>query len=363
MVIPAVLHVDGGRGWGGGQNQVRLLARALAAEGVVQRCLCPEGSPLAERLRAEGLPVSTVRWQRGLSARAAVAIFREAKSVSLVHTHDAHALQLAIPGARLRGVPIVAARRMTLATRAAKWNRAARVVAISGSVREALLASGVDAAKVRLIHSAIDVAEVQALPPLEPPLRTRLRIPADAFLVGTIGALVPLKGHTLIPEAAARIQGRGSEVRGVHWVIIGEGEARGLIEGTVTQHGGQGRVHLPGSLPDARRALRELDAFVFTSERDALGTSILDAMASGIPVMAAAGPGPAEVLGPVHEATGSTLYPPRQAAALASLVRRVRDDGELRQRMIAAQWRRLEDFRIEHAATATLALYAEVLGS
>lgn len=358
-----VLHVDGGQRWGGGQNQVRLLMRALRERDVTQLCLCPEGSALARRLGEDGLPCTTVRWGRGLSLRAALAIFEQAKSVELIHTHDAHALQLAIPGAQLRGRPIVAARRMTLPTRASKWNRAARVVAISESVRDALRASGVRESRIRLIHSGIDEAELRSLVPLDPPLRQRLRIPADAFLVGTIGALVPLKGHTLIPEAAARIQGRGSDVRGVHWVIIGEGDARGLIEGTVTQHGGQGRVHLPGALPDARRALREFDAFVFTSERDALGTSILDAMACDVPVIAADGPGPSEVLGPVHAETGSTLYPPRHAAALASLVRRLRDDAELRQRMIAVQRRRLESFGIERTAAATLALYEEVLGT
>ena len=349
-MTPTILHVDGGRRWGGGQNQVRLLMRALAERGVAQLCLCPEGSALAQRLREAELPCTTVPWRRGLSMRAALAIFEAAKATSLIHTHDAHSLQLAIPAAAVLRRPLVAARRMTLPTRASKWNRAARVVAISASVADALRASGVREAKIRLIPSAVDAAEVQALPPLDPPLRERLRIPPDAFLAGTIGALVALKGQALIPEAAAL------SAADVHWVIIGEGEARALIERTVMQYGGQGRVHLPGALPDARRALRELDAFVFTSERDALGTSILDAMASDIPVIAAAGPGPAEVLQEVHEATGSALYPPGDAAALAALVQRVRENGALRERMIAAQRRRLESFGIERNAAATLAL-------
>lgn len=351
-----VLHVDGGRRWGGGQNQVRLLMRELEREGVTQLCLCPAGSPLAARLREEALPHVTVAWARSLSLRAVAAIFEHARRAELVHTHDAHSLQLAIPAALLLRRPIVAARRMSLATRASKWNRAARVIAISGVVRDALLESGVDAARIRLVPSGVDRAELESLRPLEPSLRNRLRIGRETFLVGSIGALVPLKGHALIPEAAARLGG-------VHWVIIGEGEARGMLEGTIVQHGGQGRVHLPGALPDARRALREFDVFVFTSERDALGTSLLDAMACDIPVLAAAAGGPAEVLAPVHDETGSTLYPPRDAAALAALVERVRHDGELRQRMIAAQRRRLDDFDITRTAAATRAVYDEVPGT
>lgn len=343
----------GARG-GGGQNQVRLLMRELRGHDVRQRCLCPRGSALEARLRAASLPVIPVPWQGGLDPRALAAIALYTRGADVVHCHDAHALQLALLPALVRGVPIVASRRMVLPTSALKWNRAARVIAITNTVRDALRANGVRADKIRVIHSGIDPAEIAALPPLQPALRARIGVPADAFLVGSVGALVGLKGHALLAAAAAAVPD-------AHWVVIGEGSARPHIEAAAAAHGVQRTLHLPGSLPDARPALRELDLFVFTSTREALGTALLEAMACDIPVIAADAAGPAEVLAPVHAETGAALYPAEDAGALAALVTRVRHDGALRERMIAAQRRRLEDYRIENGAAATLALYREVV--
>lgn len=351
-----ILHVDGGKRWGGGQNQVRLLMRELRRAGVEQACLCPEGSPLAARLREEGLPLVTIPWRRGLSPRALVAIMKHARSADVIHCHDAHSLQLAILPAAVLRRKLIGARRMSMPTSAAKWNRADAVVAVSGAVQDALRASGVLESKIRLVHSGVDVEEVRALPPLSPPLRERLGIPREAYVAGTIGALVELKNHSELAAAAA-------ESPDVHWVIIGDGPARAQLERTIREQGVAGRVHLAGALPDARRALGELDTFVFTSLRDALGTSIIDALACDVPCIAAAAPGPGEVLGPVHAETGCSLYAPGDAAALAAQVEEVRRNGALRARVVAAQRRRLEDFRIEQCAAATLALYEEVMGT
>ena len=66
-----VLHVDSGREFRGGQNQVRLLARELAREsGVEQRLVTRRGSELARRARAEGVAVREVPWSLGLDPRA-----------------------------------------------------------------------------------------------------------------------------------------------------------------------------------------------------------------------------------------------------------------------------------------------------
>src|SRR4051812_20204786 len=77
--VPSVLHVDGGHGWSDGQNQVRLLIRELQAMGLRQQCICPKGSALEERLRGEGLPVSSAPWRTDTDPRALFAIARAAR--------------------------------------------------------------------------------------------------------------------------------------------------------------------------------------------------------------------------------------------------------------------------------------------
>ncbi|HWV58362.1 MAG TPA: glycosyltransferase [Longimicrobiales bacterium] len=350
----AVLHLDSGRVWAGGQNQVRLLMRELAARGVRQLCLCPSGSPLETRLRAESLPVRGIPWRGPADPRAAAAVWRALADHDIVHCHDAHALQIALAATALRQRPVVASRRVHFTTSARKWNRAARVLAISETVRAALLRSGVDADRIRLVPSGIDVDEVRRLPPLEPSLRSRLSLPAGARLVGNIGHLHGYKGQEVIPRAAARLTG-------AHWAIIGEGPKRGELEAATAAEGVGDRVHLTGEIRDARRALAEFDVFVFTSTQEPLGTSVVDAMASGVPIVGADAAGSAEILGPVHAETGASLVPPGDAESLAAAVARVLAEPDLAAKMVAAQDRRLADFRVERTAELTLEQYAELL--
>jgi glycosyltransferase involved in cell wall biosynthesis len=349
-----VLHIDGGRRWGGGQNQVRLLMHELAGHRVEQLCLCPTGSPLAMRLRDEGLPVEPIEWRRGTDFGAFRSISGRLRAFDVVHCHDAHAFQLALLPSKLRRRPILATRRVCFDTRPLKWNQATRVIAISDAVKQTLVSSSVREEKIRIIPSGIDTAEVLALPPLDPPLRSRVGVRPGRFLAGNVGTLLEYKQQTLIPQAAARL-------RDVHWVIVGEGPRRDTIQSAITAHGVGAHVHLTGNIADARRCLRELDVFVFTSIGEALGTSILDAMAAGVPVVASDDAGPAEVLRPVHEKTGASLFRAGDPDAIAHIVRRVRDEPALAPLMASFQRERVEDYHIARTADATMALYEEVV--
>jgi glycosyltransferase involved in cell wall biosynthesis len=349
-----VLHIDGGRYWGGGQNQVRLLMRELSRRHIEQLCVCPIGSPLEARLRRERLPVVGVTWRTGNDPRAFASIARLVRGWMLVHCHDAHALQLAIVPARLARVPVVASRRVCFRTRALKWNLATRVIAISDAVRRNLVDSGVHEERIRKVHSGVDLHELATLEPASPTLRERMGIDRATFLAGNVGTLLGFKHQTMIPRAAVHSDS-------ILWVIVGEGPQREAIERAIEENGVTDRVRLCGALPDARRYLEELDVFVFTSRGEALGTSILDAMARGVPVVAADDAGPAEVLGPVHERTGASLFAADEPGALASAVRRVQEDPALRDRMVACQRQRIQDFRIETTVDDTMGVYAELV--
>ena len=348
-----ILHIDGGTRWGGGQNQIRLLMVQLARNGINQLCLCPSGSPLERQLLAASLPVEGVRWESGADLRVARSIYRHAKTATVLHCHDGHALQLAIAPAWLRRRPVVATRRVHFPAKPGVWNRAIRVIAITEAVKKRLIECEIDADRIRVIPSGIDVAEVRSLPPASPGLRERLIIDRGAFVAGNVGALLDVKNQKLIPRAAAH-------ERNIIWVIVGDGPERGTIEGAIAAHGVTANVRMAGASTDARPYIREFDVFVFTSRGEALGTSILDAMALGIPVIGPDDAGPAEVLRPVHEKTGATLYPLDDAIALAAAVRRTRNDAALRRAMVEAQDVRLQDFRIENTVNAIIALYHEL---
>jgi len=359
--LPAVLHLDAGREWAGGQNQARLLMLGLEQRGVTQRMLCPAGSPTELRCTAEGLPVTGVRWHGPADPRAMLAIGRHLRSLPrpcVIHCHDAHSLQLALVPARWTRTPLVASRRVHYATRPWKWNRADAVVAISGTVEEALVRAGVDARRLHRVHSGVDVDEVRHLPLLDPPLRVRLGVPPDSKLIGNVGHLHGYKGQEIIPRAAALLPRES----GVHWVVVGEGPERGALEDLIARLGVGDRVHLTGRLPDARRALREFDLFVFPSTDEALGTSLLDAMAAGCPALAADAAGPAEVLGPLRPGPAQGgLFPVGDAGGLAARVALLVGDPVQRAQLAAAQAARVRDFSAQAMVEGNVALYRSLI--
>lgn len=354
MREPAVLHLDSSSGWGGGQNQVRLLMRELQRRSIKQLCLCPTDSPLAARLQAEQLPVQTIGWRGGSDPRAMWRIFRALRHYNIAHCHDAHALQVAILPAKLRGAHLIGARRVPFTTSAFKWNRAQRVVAVSHTVKDILVRSGVQPARIRVVHSGTDLQETRGVAPLQPSMRAQRGVADDAFVVANAAYLVSFKGQMVIPPAAALLPD-------VHWFLAGAGPLKEKLEAAIAQHGVADRVHLLGWLPDARQMLLEVDAYVSASTEDGLGNSVTESLALRIPVISADAGGGAEIVRPIQERTGAVLFEPGNSQALAAAVRKLRDP-QIRRAVLTAQDERFRDFAIERTAEQTLAVYGEVLG-
>ncbi len=351
-----VLHLDTARHWGAGQDQVLLLMREIRSQKVEQLCLTPEGSQLAARLRTDALPCHAVPHSWGAGLRFSRAAIRFARNADIVHTHTTNALSAGRWAARWRSLPFLAACREVSPSRAGQWVRADRVVAVSGTVRDALVSGGLDPARIQVIHSGIDGDEIRRLPPMVPSLRDRLALAPDQFLAGAVGSLHTFRNHRLVPQAAAR-------ARDVAWVIIGDGPEQAAIEAAVAAHGVESSVRLVGGLTDPRAALRELDVLISPAEGEAFGTRILEAMVLDIPVLAVDHAGPAEILRPVNAETGIGLFPPGDPDAVAAAVNRLRNEPDLRARVVASQRKRAAAFSIEATGTATVRLYRELTAS
>ncbi|HYK83639.1 MAG TPA: glycosyltransferase [Gemmatimonadales bacterium] len=315
-----VLHVDSGREYRGGQNQVRLLARELGGvPEVVQRVLTRRGSELARRLAAHGVAVWDVPWGPSLDPRALWQLRRALTRFAphVVHAHDSHALQLAHWARRLvergGGAPaLVATRRVDFHVRPRSvWFRADRVIAISEAVKAVLVADGVAGGAIAVVPSGIDPEEVvrAAARPLD--IRARLGVAPGTPLAVNVAALVDHKDQrTLIRAALAARTSRPD----LHWAVAGEGELRRALAAEITRLSLEDRVHLLGYVPEADALIREADVFVMSSKEEGLGSVVLHALALGRPVVATRGGGLPEVVPP------AALVPVGDAAALARKV-------------------------------------------
>ena len=287
-----ILHVDSGREYRGGQNQVRLLTRELArAEGLEQRLVTQRRSELARRVAEHGATVREVPWGPSLDPRALWRLYLEAADFApdLLHAHDSHALQLAYWMRRLSGggpgdPALVATRRVDFhLRRGSVWRRVDHLIAISEAVRAVLVADGIGPRDITVVVSGIDPDEVRraARTPLD--VRARLGLSPDTPLAANVAALVGHKDqHTLIRAAHAARAARAD----LHWVIAGEGELRGSLAAALARLGLADRVHLLGHVPEADALIAEADVLVMSSKEEGLGSVVLHALALGTPVVA-----------------------------------------------------------------------------
>jgi glycosyltransferase involved in cell wall biosynthesis len=346
-----VIHLASGREWRGGQNQVLLLARALAARQDIEQIVVTGQRTLLEaRLREAGVPVRTVRWKAGVSLAALAGTLAEVvRGPSLLHAHDAHAVTIAGVAGLLTGSPYLATRRVDFhLRRPALWRRAARIIAISEAVKRVLVSDGVAADRIVRVHSGIDLEAVRRT--RSGSIRKELGLPPDAPLAVAVGALVEHKDHTTLVAAAAALRDRKPTL---HWAIAGEGPLRGALESQIAAQSLGDRVHLLGQLAEPLRLIAAAEVFVMSSKEEGLGTSVLDAMALDVPIAATAAGGIPEMLDP----GAGLLTPPGDGTALAASVAQILDDADLRAELIRHAQNRVEHFSATAMAEGVLSVY------
>jgi L-malate glycosyltransferase len=315
-----VVHVASGREWRGGQRQVWLLARELQARGLEQTVLTGRDSELARRLTASGVSVRGVTWNAGLDPRVIRSLLRQLRRPVLLHAHDAHALTLTGICGWITGIPYLVTRRVTFPLRNRFfWRRACRIICISRAVTETLVEEGLNPARLVLIPSAYDPA---ASTSRGVDVRTRLKLSSGGQIAVALGALTPEKDHLTLIAAASRLV---RDLPELHWIIVGEGAMKQQISEEIERHRLSGRVHLLEQMDEPHQMLRNADVFVLSSASEGLGSSVLAAMAAGVPVVATRVGGVPDLL----DSGAGLLVDPGNPERLAEAVRRVLSEQEL----------------------------------
>jgi glycosyltransferase involved in cell wall biosynthesis len=157
--------------------------------------------------------------------------------------------------------------------------------------------------------------------------RAELGIGDEDVLVLSVGRLVYQKGHEYLIEAMRSILRDFPRVKAV---ICGEGPLRRQLEAQIDRLGVAASVRLPGNRMDIDRFLRTADIFVLPSRWEGLPVALLEAMDSGLPVVATRVEGVEEV---IQNSAQGLLVPPEDARALADSLKGLIADRELRESM------------------------------
>lgn len=322
-----VLLVDLAKSFGGAE--VRVLTQARALQGRVEDChvVTLAGSELHQRLQAEALPHYPITVGRA-SPRLLLTLrgLMRRGGFSVVDAHNVQSILWGHWAAWLAGVP---GRVSTIHSDFGKeytgWKgalyegvlRLNRLVTRQYiNVTEVLQAKsevGGDGDRSTLIHNAVPVPET-------PPAETdRTLWPewgfADGdFVVGIVARLKPVKGHTYLLEALARLD----DLPHVKLVIVGDGPLRADLEAQAAALGITQRVHFAGFRQDIPQVMQALDVMCLASLSEALPYVVLEAASYARPLLVTSVGGLTTLL---HDRETAVMVPAQDADALAAGIR------------------------------------------
>jgi len=176
-----------------------------------------------------------------------------------------------------------------------RWTlrEADQVVAVSGALKEAMVALGRKRDSIRLIPNGIDIGRFRYVE--RDQARKVLEMPANIPILVSVGALVPAKRHELLIESVAKLQVQHPNLK---LFILGEGSSRSYLERRARELGVSERVQMPGKIPN--EALRQwfaaADVSCLASAREGWPNVVTESLACGTPVVATSVGGVPEIL-------------------------------------------------------------------
>lgn len=358
------LHVDTGRTWRGGQNQVLLTVLGLRAAGHRTALVAHPHGELFKR-SAKGPDLFPIAPKAEIDLRAAWQLSRLLRQLKpdVVHAHDAHAVATTALALLLDGsmctARFVASRRLDFhvgknAFSRWKYRRVDRFICASAVIRSMLINDGVPASRTTVVYEGIDPDYVEAAAQFN--VHAGFWLPMGAPIVGNVAALVPHKGQRYLIDAAALVV---RKVPNARFLIVGEGELRETLQQQIKQLNLEKHVLLTGFRPDVLSLHKAFNLFVMSSVTEGLGTSVLDAMACGRAVVGTRAGGIPEMI--IDGVTG-LLVPTRDAEALASaIVRLLRDSAERNAFGQTGRSRVRERFSAGRMVNETVSVYAELV--
>jgi len=357
------LHIDTARTWRGGQNQVLTTLMGLRALGHRTLLVAHSEGELRQRA-AEGLDLLPLVPRTEMDLTAAWRLSRILKQVKpdVVHAHDPHGVAMAALALSMSTQPakppLLGARRVDLHLKGNslsrwKYRQVDCFICASEAIRQMLVGDGVPPARTVTVHEGIDIERVEHAQPVN--LHAEFWLPHHAPLVGNVAALVPHKGQRYLIEAARIVV---QQVPDARFVIAGEGELRAALERQIKDYHLEKHVILAGFRPDVLALHSAFDIFVMSSVTEGLGTSLLDAMAAGKPIVATRTGGIPEV---VDDGKTGILVPPRDHQAMAEAIIRLLKSEQVRGAMGQAGRARARSlFSAERMVQNTLKVYERV---
>jgi glycosyltransferase involved in cell wall biosynthesis len=321
---------------GGAELFFERLAAGLQRANVTQRLVVRKDSARNQRLRAAGLDIAELPfggffdWRTKFAFRKQISEFKPTVVLSWMNRAT---------GACPRG-DFVHAARLGGYYNLKYYRHCHHLIGNTRGIVSYLEQEGWPPERVHYLPNFVAVEKAA------PVSRESLQTPADAPLALALGRLHPNKGFDILIAAMEKLPR-------FHLWLAGEGGERAELEAQAKRQGVSERVHFLGWRQDVPALLAAADMFVCSSRHEPLGNVVIEAWAAGKPVVAAASPGPAEL---IRDGQTGLLVPGEDADALAAAMAKMFESRALRDQLAMAGHAAYE---AEFSESRVIGLYCE----
>lgn len=377
MTTPLITHVIFRLDIGGLENGLVNLINGLPAERFRHAIVCIDDfTDFRNRIDRDDVEVVAIHRKTGRDPGAVRRLYRTIRRMrpDIVHTRNLAALEAIIPawlaGVRRRihgehgwDINDLHGRNARL-----RWLRrlhspfVSQYVAMSRHLEEYLVRRvGISRSRIRQIYNGVDLSRFSGKRDGERRCSDLHPVFSDdSILVGTVGRVHPVKGQMGLATAFVRLIEKNPALAGrVRLVVVGDGESLPELRRYLDDAGVADQCWLAGRRDDIPEILRCLDVFVQPSLAEGISNTVLEAMASGLPVIATDVGGNPELV--VHGETGSIVPPDHPEQMADAIATYALDPGLRRSHGAAARARAETAFSVESMLRNYLALYEENL--
>lgn len=363
-----ILHVSTALSWRGGEQQIAyLIQELLQYQNLQQHILCAKDSAMQHYCQQQNLPHTVCKKISSFNPIFAYALHQLSKKAAcIVHLHDAHAHNLAVLAALLfnNKATWVLSRKVDFKINNNFFSRykynhknIAKILCVSKKIKKILEPAINQKKKLCVIYDGIDTNKFKPENKNNNLLKNQYNIPIKQILIGNVAALAPHKCYfTFIDTAKVLIENKLNAI----FFIIGEGNERHAIEKYIEKINLQKHIILTGFRKDIPLILPELDYFLCTSSTEGLGSSILDAFACQVPVVATNAGGIPEIV--IHNKTG-LLSPVYAHQSLANNILYLINNKHIKQKIVQNAATFVQQFDKKFTAQQTYKCYQQVLYS
>lgn len=357
-----IAHINTSKTWRGGEQQLFYLAMGLKELNHKQIVICQKNSELESRCKQYDIPYYPIRMRGEWDIFAARNISKSPfiKDIQIIHAHTAGAHSIGLLTKFFcPNIKLVVSRRVDfpinknfLSKRKYFSPKNNIFLCVSNKVKEVLLKDGLPLEKVVTVHSGIDTTKFENTLNGDY-IKKEFSISDDTVVIGNVAALVDHKDQKTLLKAISKIK---TDKRYI-FLIVGSGELELELKKLSNELQITDKVIFTGYRKDILEVYKILDIFTLTSKEEGLGTSVLDAMASKLPLVVTNGGGITEM---VEQNKGGLIANIGDFETLSVYYKKLIEDKDLRLKMGNYNSEIVPQFSVKETVRKTIEIYNQL---